>query len=459
MAPFVKSKQFINQIGQLLTKPLFEGYGGRGGYSSARSILNNLFGLHRPKYDYESEAGPLWQSSIPATCLSWERRASIEAECVIQKRDKNGDWANAPRHRALDVLSNPNPFFDIYQLMDAVKFDYRLAGNAYIHKVRARSGKVVQLWWIPSWLIEPRWSEDGTAFIECYEYTINGKSYALNPRDVIHFRNGVDPRSQGRRGLSDFAAVLREVCTDNEAATIAAALCRNMGIPGVIISPKQIAEKLTKAQRDDFKEQWRESFRGENAGEPFIQSIPVEITTPGFDLQQMAWDKLRKVPEERISAAFGIPAVILGLGAGLAQSNTKAGQADAREQAYESCIIPTLIYLARTLTRDLLSEFADVKQYRVWFDLSGVRCLQADEVALYNRLEKAAGGPFITPNEARKAAGFVPIAGADKLREGKSSTDKSDGSTDNEENSLDKGDNTQGDTTAEQNEEIEEEVN
>jgi hypothetical protein len=28
---------------------------------------------------------------------------------------------------------------------------------------------------------------------------------------------------------------VREVCTDNEAATIAAALCRNMGIPGVDI--------------------------------------------------------------------------------------------------------------------------------------------------------------------------------------------------------------------------------
>lgn len=398
---------FLQQIGKILTRPIFEGTGGRGGSAW-------LFGP-QSNYDYQREAGSLWLSSIPATCLAWERRACVEAEIAIQRRNKNGDWANATRHPALPLLANPNAFFDTHQLMDAVRFCYHVNGNAYLYKSRSASGRVVELWWMPHWTVFPRWEENGTAFISAYEYRVNGHVYALPPEDVIHFRNGIDPAYHGRRGLSTFAAVLREVCTDNEASVIAAALCKNMGIPGVIVSPKQATDKLTKAQRDDFKTMWDESFRGSNAGAPFVQSIPVEITSPGFDLQQLAFEKLKSIPEQRISAAFGLPAVVLGLGTGLVNSNTRAGQADAREQAWESCIIPTLTILARTLTRSLVSEFSDITDTRAWWDLSNVRCLQADEKALYDRLKVATGKPWMTTNEARVAAGLKPLPGGDDL--------------------------------------------
>lgn len=402
---------FLQQIGKVLTKPVFSGYGGRGGWG------HGLRGLGT--FDYKREAGPLWESSIPLMCLKWEQRATAESELCVQKRDENGDWKMAPDHALLDLLHAPNPFFNLHQLMDAVRFDYHLDGNGYLYKVRARSGRVVQLVWIPSWMIEPRWNESGLNFIDCYQYLVNGESYAIPVENVIHFRNGIDPRFYGRKGLSDFHALLREICTDNEAAVFTAALMRNMGIPGVIISPKGTDAnpgKMEKHQRIEFKEMWREAFTGESRGEPFVQSIPVDVTMPGFSPEQMLIDKVRAVPEQRLAGAFGIPASVLQLGTGLENSNTKAGKQDDREQAYESCIIPTSIVMARTLTSGLLAEIDDVKNTRCWFDLSEVRCLQEDENALAETLTAACGGPFMTPNEARARFGLKAQPKLDEVR-------------------------------------------
>lgn len=394
---------FFARIGRKLTQPVFSGTGGRGGWG----WFSDLF---RGEFDYRKEAGHLWESSIPLACLKWEQRATTEIEICAQQKDDSGDWTIDVDHAIANLIVNPNPHFDSHQLLDALRMDYHLDGNAYLYKVRSASGAVVEYWWIPHWLIEPRWREDGQDFIACYEYSVNGQIYALPVEDIIHFRNGIDPSSNGRKGLSDFRGVLREVCSDNEAAVFGAALMRNMGIPGVIISPKAQAAggnpTLTKQQRNDFKEQWNESFTGERRGEPFVQSIPVDITVPGFSPQQLVLDKVRKIPEERITAAFGIPAVVLGFGAGLETSSAKASHADARKQAYESCVIPTLYAFARTMTRQLMPEFGDISKERIWFDISNVSLLQPDQNELYKRVTSAYDSGWLKRSEARRLAGF-----------------------------------------------------
>jgi hypothetical protein len=106
-------------------------------------------------------------------------------------------------------------------------------------------------------------------------------------------------------------------------------------------------------------------------------------------------------------------------------SNSKANKSDDREQAYESCIIPNSMMIAEQFSRQFLPEFgSDTTFTRVWFDASNVRCLQADEDALAKRLVVACGGPYMTPNEARKRAKLAVIEGGDELRTAKTNTDK-----------------------------------
>jgi HK97 family phage portal protein len=426
----VRVNNFLARIGRALTTPLFSGSGGASGLGGWNMRgLSALLGM--PVIDPENEVGELWRSSIPFSCLKWEQRASIELGCVVQRNDANGEWVNDARHSALVVLRNPNPFHSTAQFWDCVRWDWHLDGNAYIWKERSASGKMIRLWWIPSWMIEPRWEEGGTEFISCYEYSVNGQVFALPVSDVIHLRNGLDPRWQGRKGLSDFAAVHREVLSDDEAAVLVASLMKNGGMPGVIISPKSagagsgMPAQMNKEQRAEFGEYWNENFSGSNRGKPFIQSIPVDVQFPAYNPQQLVLDKVRAIPEQRIAGAFGLPLSVLQLGSGLVNSNSKANKSDDREQAYESCIIPNSMMIAEQFSRQFLPEFgSDTTFTRVWFDASNVRCLQADEDALAKRLVVACGGPYMTPNEARKRAKLAVIEGGDELRTAKTNTDK-----------------------------------
>jgi HK97 family phage portal protein len=412
---------FLTQIGQLMKRPVFSGYGGRAGWGSRG-------GLPRNGFNYKQEAGPLYESSIPFMCLAWEKRNTVEAELVVQKRDENGAWKNVPAHPLYDLLSEPNPYWDMHELLDCVRFDYHLSGNAYLWKRRSGSGKVVELYWLPSWCTEPRWDESGLSQIDCFEYQVNGVSWAIPVKDVIHFKGVLpDPRSYGRKGLGAFSAVLREVCTDNEAAMFTASMLRNMGVPGVIISPKGTdgnPGEMTDDQRITFKKLWRENFTGENRGEPFVQSIPVDINMPGFSPSQMMVDKIRDIPETRIAGAFGIPLSVLQLSQGLENSNTNANKSDDREQAIESCVVPTLLGLARALSRGLIREIEDPREYRLWFDLSGMRCMQDNENELTKTLVAASGGPILTPNEARARIGKAPQPGGDVIRGAKGDAKK-----------------------------------
>jgi HK97 family phage portal protein len=411
-----KITEFLKQIGRPLTVPRVSGYGGRAGWGLQR--------IGRPgDFDYQREAGPLYQSSIPFMCLAWEKRNTIEAELVVQRRDKNGDWVNQRAHFLYKLLDKPNEFWDLHDLLDCVRFDYHLTGNAYLWKRRSGSGAVVELHWLPSWCTSPRWHENGLALIGCYEYMVDGVSWAIPVEDVIHFKGILpDPRTNGRTGLSTFSAVLREVCTDNEAAVFTASLLRNMGIPGVVVSPKGTEGNpgyLNDDQRLEFKRLWNDSFTGERRGEPFVQSIPVDITMPGFSPQQMAIDAIRKIPETRISGAFGIPLSVLQLATGLENSNTNANKSDDRKQAIEACVVPTLLGLARVLTRGLVREVENPRDVRLWFDLSNMQCMKENENEVTKTLVAACGGPFMTPNEARSQRGLAVLPGANELRSGK----------------------------------------
>jgi hypothetical protein len=135
---------------------------------------------------------------------------------------------------------------------------------------------------------------------------------------------------------------------------------------------------------------------------------PTDVKVLGFNPQQMDTKTARRVPEERVSAIFGIPAVVVGLGAGLDRS-TFANFAEAREAAYESNVIPSQRLLAAELRTQLLPDFGDVTKLHIGFDLRKVRVLQADENELHQRAREDLKAGGVTVNEFRKMIGLPPI--------------------------------------------------
>src|SRR5438552_1145485 len=113
--------------------------------------------------------------------------------------------------------------------LPGTQFDYQELG-------RDAAGAVREFWYLPHWQVAPLYPSDGSEFQTGWLYTVNGRRFELRLEDVVHFRFGIDPTNQ-RLGVSRLYPVLREVATDNAISTMLGALFRNMGVPGVLISP------------------------------------------------------------------------------------------------------------------------------------------------------------------------------------------------------------------------------
>lgn len=376
------------------------------GSASRWSML--LLGTRR---DYARLVGDSTKSSAVIACVNWIARTFPEAPLQVERRRRDGSREVVVNHPMVELLEVPNPFYSGTLLWMATILDFTTTGNAYWVKVRNGVGRPLQLWWVPSWQIEPRWPADGSAFISHYEYRPDGKLIHLPVEDVVHFRYGLDPHNP-RKGLSPLASVLREIFTDEEAANFSASLLANLGIPGVVIAPEADDVDLSPEDADTIKADYQQKFGGDHRGEPMVLSARVKVTPLSFSPQQMDLKSLRRLPEERVSAVLGVPAIVAGLGAGLDRS-TFANYAEAREAAYESNIIPTQRLFAAELRAQLLPDFGDPRGLEVGFDLSRVRVLQEDQNKLWARYDLGVRGGWVKVSTAKQALGLPVEPGDD----------------------------------------------
>ncbi|MPZ13973.1 MAG: phage portal protein [Chloroflexi bacterium] len=375
-------------------------------FGRARGVLG-LF-LPRSQINYAELVGDGLRSSVVMAPVLWIARTFPEAPIQIIQTTPDGEEENLAGHPLAQLLERPNPSFSGHVLWMATMLSWVINGNAYWVKIRNRLKQVVELWYVPHWLIEPVAPADGSAYIDHYDYRPALDLIRLEPEDVVHFRYGLDPHDI-RKGLSPLTSVLREVFTDDEAAAMSAALLRNMGVPGLVISPDTDHE-LTDDDVKEVKEYMSRQFAGDQRGTPLVARNRTKVEQFGFSPEQLNLRALRQVPEERVSAVLGIPAIVTGFGAGLARS-TFANYEESRAAAYEGNIIPSQRIIAAELKHQLLVDFEpDVRALRVGFDLRGVRVLQEDMNALADRANRMVQGGWITVGEGRRLVGMASDA-------------------------------------------------
>lgn len=341
-------------------------------------------------------AWSLWRGSVPwyrhvtdvlnsssvAVTLMWCARNFPEAPPALW--DLQTDQPTHVRdHPMLRLLQRPNPYMGGVLFWMATITDWKADGNAYWYKAREPvTGIVQELWWIPSWLITPVGDENN--YITRYDYSPNSEAIPINREDIVHFRFGIDPDNT-LKGLSPLKSVLREVYTDDEAAKFVATILSNMGVPGVIISPDPAVDpddSDIEAAKADFDER----FTGNQRGGVMVMKGATRVNQFGFSPEQLRLTEIRRVPEERVSAAIGVPAIVVGFGAGLDRS-TFTNMGEALEYAYSNGLIPDQRIMADVVKWDLLSEYEeDPFMWKVGFDLSEVRALQEDANRVSQRM-------------------------------------------------------------------------
>lgn len=366
-------------------------------------------------------------NSIVAACVQWICRTFPEAPAALWRVNDQGVRSRIllsdPRARMLRVLRFPTStvlltrgYYSGVQLWQATLASRIIDGNAYWIKIRDQSpfrpggpsiagkGAVTQLWYMPHWMMEPRWPEDGSVFISHYEQKVNDKLITYPVQDVVHFRYGLDPGNV-RKGLSPLHSLLREVYTDEEAARFTATMLKNMGVPGLVIAPSAGGVfRGNDAELQAIKGRIKEETTGDRRGEPLVFNRPTDVHQFGYTMQEMKFDEIRHIPEERVTSALGLPAAVVGFGSGLRMTRVGATMSELRDQAWQSNLIPTQREMAEEIATQLSPDFGlDDDTIEFGFDNSRVKVLQGDQGLQAERWARLVAAGIAKRSEARAA--------------------------------------------------------
>lgn len=371
-------------------------------------------GWRNPRTDYAKAVGDGLSSSILVACLNAIADPFPEPPLRVYRQRRDGQRDIVAGHALSKLLRRPNPYMPWELLAKCIVWSQHLTGNAYFYKVRSGTGRVVELWPINPNHLEPKWPEgpDNQVWISHYEYTPNGKPLILSVEDVLHLPLNIDPDNP-RKGRSPLTPLFAELFTDQEAAAFTAALLKNMGVPGVILTPDPSAEGgPNEEQSEHIKELYKAKFGGDNRGEPMVIPGPMKVEVVSFSPEQLSLEKVRLLSETRVCAVLGVPAIVAHLKAGM-DAATYNNTGGLREHFTESKLVPYWRLIESLFTLHLLPEFDAGEEVECKFDLSDVRAIQIDEDAKYARLEKMLLAGAVTINEVRSDIGLNTLPNGD----------------------------------------------
>ena len=362
-------------------------------------------------FDYNTEAGARYDNGVVASLINFMQKVWVESHLRVGTHTYDPDLNRSVytpnfNHPFMQVYNRPNPWYDHNALWAASILSLVVDGNSYWKKLRARSGELVGLQYLPHFYVTPQNDNDQKQVKTYYRYSPpNAAPVKLDLSEVVHLTWGFDPVTFGRRGLSPVRAVLREIVTDNECTTYSAALLRNMGIPAVLISPRDVmADEMGTEKRERFKQMFKKLFTREGRGDPMVPSFPIDVKELGMSPEKMALDKIAQAPVHRICSNVGIDPMVLGFPS---PTKTYDNYTGALEAAYRVTIKPLKMIWAHQLDAQLLDEDYGRGATECFFwDYSDVWVLQEDKNKQYERLSRGYDSGWLKRRDCRAEAGL-----------------------------------------------------
>jgi HK97 family phage portal protein len=350
-------------------------------------------------------------NSAVYACLKELASAFQEAPLRVSRHGADGteDWVD--EHPLMELLADPHPSLSQAEVNSWLAFTLNVNGNAYLRKIRDRTGAVVQLWPISPVAMRPETTEaDRQAGVFISHYLLDdgrGRREEVPVLDVVHFRMGIDDADH-RMGMSPLRRLVRELSSDEEATRFTDAVLKNTGVTSlaVTVPPGPV---LTQEQADQVRERLQESLTGTNRGRVAVVANGGTVQQLGFSPQQLDLKVAHYIPETRIAAVMGVPPTLINLASGLEHSiynNVRQGQ----EHFYEQTINPLWRDVAATYTKQLLwVDYTPDRAVRFRYDTTNVRALQEDLNEVYVRVSTAVEKGWLTKDEARAQVGLEPL--------------------------------------------------
>ena len=341
-------------------------------------------------------------NSAVTSCLQVLGISFSEATLEVCSKDDNGDKMTEPNHPLTILMRRPNPYMSGDVIQNYIINAMHVHGNAYLLKQKNVSGELIALYPLMPSSVTPKGNE--TELVTHYEYETEQETFKIDNTEIVHFKLGLDPNNH-KQGYSPLKTVLREIFGDESAGQMATALLSNMGVPSVMITPKDDFG-LSEEEAQQIQKTYQQKVSGKNKGKPLVISGQMNVERLSFSPKDLDIGLLRRVPEERISAVLGVPAILAGLGAGL-ENATYSNARELREFFTENKLIPLWKMVAEEITQQILQPDYDVSTFTyAEYNFSEVRALQTDHNDLFSRMNVGVQGGWVTVGEARSAVGL-----------------------------------------------------
>lgn len=378
--------------------------------------------------DYVRLAGELRDNGVVAICLRWLRQQVPQGQLKLGKfNPEDNGYETVDGHPVYAILKRPNPSWTwnatIGGLVDSLVTD----GNAYLLKVRgmAGSGPVRELYWAPNDQIQvqPDPSQNPARPILHYYFRNAGAVWEpWQPEDVIHFRDGIDPKFPWM-GLSTVKRQIRGIAGLNAGESYTASILRH-GHAGKVLVPKESItvgfggespdEVALRAERDRLIRQ----TTGENGGRLAIATTPLETLDLGDGPEHLLLDRILDRPESLVVAATGLNTLVLNLTSS-DSTRTFSNKAEASREAWEHGVIPIQDVIADSLTHQLLywtdkngktvAEWGDSEDLEFFWNRQHVAALREDANERAQRTMTLFTSTVMPRNRALAEGGYDPI--------------------------------------------------
>lgn len=358
--------------------------------------------------NYQSYAAEGYgKNAVIFSCISTIATAAPSAQLEVQVR-KGARMTPRRDNKLQELLDQPNEYMSQFAMIELLHTHLNIAGNAFL--VRSPEGGQNGSMWI----VRPDRMHAVPGRRELLGYVYVGEDGAKTPflpQDVIHVKlpNPLDPYEGLGPGMPPLAAAATEGDVDNQATAMLRQFFENAAVPfGIFTSKNILDDGEVKRIRARLKEQI--GGGAQKFWETLILDADASYQQMGITMQQMEFPDLRTITETRICAVFKVPAILVGVKAGLEHS-TYSNYKEARADLWEDKILPDNMRVADALTaafRPLLPRGG-----RIGHDYSRVSALKEDRGEQFGRASSGFSGDLMTLNEARAEMGLEPLPGGD----------------------------------------------
>ena len=344
----------------------------------------------------------------PVVCatINWITDQATTTPFVMERRPTDGDIETDNQHPLLLLLRNPSPHMSGKELLSVSIWDMLVYGQCFWHKDNLRNGRIAQLTFLPARKVTVKGS--ATELVTEYEYSPGDSPPATYPpEEIVHIRIEPNP-DDPKNGLSPLTCASLDMAIINKAATYTLEALEGAGAPGGFLMPPPeafLTDEEAKAIANYAKKEFAKSKRGSIG----VSRAYLEYKATGLSPQSIGMGSLQDKSTEFICGVLGVHPVILGLGAGNAQSRVGAATASLETAAWTNRIIPLTDTIAEQIARQLMPDFIEEDELLEWIitlDRSAVPALQPDLLREAQRLSVLARAGLIDRYDAKESQGL-----------------------------------------------------